>query len=503
MILYIGWTNLMLLNIHRIQTTINKDKDAILIVIDNGVMNAGIIESIRESDSFYDIVIIPVVWFNTSLKSVIKEIRRLPKILYYSKHIKNYYGLIISKNIAGFDFKEVFVPGFGYNILLILEVLSIYNSLGRIKFYESGTTQYANSLEEMMQDLEHGTRSEKLIRKFNEFFLRKKFKIKVDNELFVYEPKCIKERQNIKAIQIPKFRPKIQLEGSQIDSFTTDEKSNVPNEPIKKYQLIDTLFNAVPETVLIALRKRNILFLASYGASLEEELRLFVTLFKEENNQNIYLKVHSQAPSVHKKIQEKFGKFYFTDTNNYLLEAVFNELDLSNKIIISRYSAAGLNPKFMFGQEPVIIFIYKLFAAYEFVMEDPFGELIKRLREQYSDPNRILVPTTRLEFTIMLHKAKLMVNEVHFTQQEMDDIEAVFVEQLTSQPQESIQSEKFQTQDLILSTEPNEEQTESMPKNQQNNIIDNAVIQSIFESDENGNAISSIDSNPVQTSDPK
>lgn len=484
MILYIGWTNLMLLNIDRIQTTINKDKEATLVVIDNGVMNVGIIEAIKESKSFSNIIIIPIVWFSTNLKSIIKEIKQLPKILFYSKHIKNYYELIIPKKIMGNDFKEVFVPGFGYNILLILEVLSIYNNVGWIKFYESGTTQYANSLEEMMQDLEHGSRSEKLIREFNEFFLRKKFKKLVKNELFVYEPKCIKEDQNIKAIQIPKFDTKIQLESSLSDSFSTDEESNVPKEAIQRYQLIDTLFNAVPETVLIALKKRNILFLASYGASLEEELRLFTSLLHEENNQNIYLKVHSQSPSVHRKLQEKFGKFYFTDTNNYLLEAVFNVLDLSNKIIISRYSAAGLNPKFMFGQEPVIIFIYKLFTAYEFVTEDPFGELIKRLREQYSEPERIMVPTTRLEFKIMLNKAKLITNKTNFTQQDMDDIEAVFAEHLISQTQESTQNGNLQTQDLILSTEPNENQTESSSEDQQITYIDNAVIHSIFESDE-------------------
>lgn len=454
MILYIGWTNLMLLNIHRIQTTLNKDKESILVIIDNGVMNSQIIYLLKESNIFYEIFIIPVVWFTASFKSIRKNLKKLPNILTYSIHIKSYYRIILENQVYNNEFECAFVPGFGYNILLILDVISENNIIDKIKIYESGTTQYACSLSDITEDLEHGSRTEKYIRKLNEYRLRKKFRKLINKELYVYEPKCIKETIDVKAIQIPKYETAINTTENLLSYISMNEELDNAQQIPEKNHFIDILYSIIPEMVRIALKKRSILFLVSYGASLNEELQLFMSLLSEENHRNVYLKIHSQAPSLHKKLQEKFGKLYFTDTNNYLLEAAFRRLDLSRKIIISRYSSAGLTPKFMFGQEPVIIFIYKLFSEYEYVTEDPFGEVIKKIKAQYSDPTRVMVPATQLEFKIMLYKAKKMINKDEQFQNDTADADDGFLDHLPSEIGKLTIVEELDLEDIDRETLP-------------------------------------------------
>lgn len=68
--------------------------------------------------------------------------------------------------------------------------------------------------------------------------------------------------------------------------------------------------------------------------------------------------------------------------------------NMKEKVLISINSTACFTPKFIFNQEPTIILLYKIFeTGYK---EDPLimGYLIKKLKESYAEPTKIIIPQT-------------------------------------------------------------------------------------------------------------
>lgn len=86
--------------------------------------------------------------------------------------------------------------------------------------------------------------------------------------------------------------------------------------------------------------------------------------------------------------------------------------DMKSKVLITGFSTAAFNPKFIFDQEPYIILTYKLFPPemLDTLSLLPRGEqapmMDQMLIHAYKDPSRIYIPETKEDFLLALGQTR-------------------------------------------------------------------------------------------------
>lgn len=123
------------------------------------------------------------------------------------------------------------------------------------------------------------------------------------------------------------------------------------------------------------------------------------SILHELNNKfgenNIQIKLH---PRTQDKVYSHSVRTFKTAVPWELI--IMNE-SINNRILVSLSSTACLTPKLIFDEEPVVIFLFKLFPlkGYENV-----ADLIFKVKELYREPNKICIPQNIEELDGMLEQ---------------------------------------------------------------------------------------------------
>lgn len=81
-------------------------------------------------------------------------------------------------------------------------------------------------------------------------------------------------------------------------------------------------------------------------------------------------------------------------------EVLLAKQNMGNKVLICNYSTACLNAKFIFDQEPTIIFLYNLLETDE--RRNEISILISKLKSLYVNKSKIYIPNSIQEFFVIL-----------------------------------------------------------------------------------------------------
>ena len=76
--------------------------------------------------------------------------------------------------------------------------------------------------------------------------------------------------------------------------------------------------------------------------------------------------------------------------------------DFSNKVLITNFSTSVFTPKILYGQEPTIIFLYRIMADYQIMNIDT--TIVEALKAIYSDKSKIIIPENVEELTAALER---------------------------------------------------------------------------------------------------
>ena len=86
---------------------------------------------------------------------------------------------------------------------------------------------------------------------------------------------------------------------------------------------------------------------------------------------------------------ERFCGFSI-DNNNRLWELSISDSSINNKILIGLFSSAQTNPKYLFDNEPYLIFLFPFYAScIHNSLIERMNQSIELLKEVYSDPSKI------------------------------------------------------------------------------------------------------------------
>ncbi|MBR4470688.1 MAG: hypothetical protein IKS54_05160 [Erysipelotrichaceae bacterium] len=77
---------------------------------------------------------------------------------------------------------------------------------------------------------------------------------------------------------------------------------------------------------------------------------------------------------------------------------LLNMRDIEEKLFISIHSTACFSAKMLYDMEPYVILFYKLGDVEVTHVTDEFEEVIKRFKQSYRDPDKIVIPETLDEF---------------------------------------------------------------------------------------------------------
>lgn len=118
-------------------------------------------------------------------------------------------------------------------------------------------------------------------------------------------------------------------------------------------------------------------------------IRILDTIISSCTQNNVIIKGHPVLSLSEEYYSLLYPEIYI-DNRKYQLEALYSQIDLNDKILITRVSSAVFYPKYMFNAEPYIIFTYKL--SPKNVNNDAMDKLVASLKELYINPLKIHIP---------------------------------------------------------------------------------------------------------------
>lgn len=120
-------------------------------------------------------------------------------------------------------------------------------------------------------------------------------------------------------------------------------------------------------------------------------------IIKEVGDENIIIKSHPRD------VNRWFPCEYY-ENSNLPMEVLCMHQDFSDKILISYFSTSVITPKMLYGQEPVLIMLYKVMGStINIELKD---KLCKSIKALYEDESRVCVPETKEELLGIIKSLK-------------------------------------------------------------------------------------------------
>ena len=169
----------------------------------------------------------------------------------------------------------------------------------------------------------------------------------------------------------------------------------IPAMDLEQDSELKLLFNRVFSYDPYLINEKLVFLYSRFGReALNEKSRKIVqNIVARYGKDNLLFKDHPRLPAdgyeeIHKYPREKETLWECVSMNN----------DCSNKILLSVISSSMYIPKVLFGQEPILVFLFRLIPAFSNEnREKSFYDFVLRLREIYSDPSKVFIPETEEE----------------------------------------------------------------------------------------------------------
>ena len=180
---------------------------------------------------------------------------------------------------------------------------------------------------------------------------------------------------------------------------------NINIYPEKALTYINEVFGYTKESSIYG----NVLYFDTLeenrlGISMEDHLKILEFCCSVIPKEDIVVKKHPRNFSEEYKLKG----YSIYDFQSVPFEVICANQNFQNSLLISSFSTACFSPKILFGQEPYVILTYKL-TGHEYEMDENTQCYLKRICENYSNPEKILVPENYQELKegIILYKRYL------------------------------------------------------------------------------------------------
>lgn len=404
MVVFYAFSHLNMIQCMNTKIHYYPEEKACLLVRVTPMISKAIVDAIQQSKVFDEVFCIDMPLIDT--KKIrwgnIKGVRTFSKmeVLYkfYEEYLKECFG---EKRC-----ETLLISGGWNDAAFVAYYFVLGNPKLKILFVEDGNAAYVRSRKELYKlrpDMIGKKRATKLVRYLAEKKYLKEGLKHLGREIYVSSVELYeKKRPDDKAI--PLGLPCVDEKNPELYRVIREITQNNMRECEKKHY-VDL------ENLSIFYSKRKIIFFPDYHIAESAQLVLMDRIIHKVPEQYVVIKVHNSV-TAHKKNfaleYEKSHGIIFVDRNDYFFETLYTQIDFTNKIFISRGSSLMMYTKQDWGQEPFLIFTYKLYDDYlHYGDMNQIDDAVLFCKSIYSDPSKIMVPNSKFEFENMVEEAFL------------------------------------------------------------------------------------------------
>ncbi len=362
MIAFYAWTDTLLLNAYRIRTSDYAAEEADLIVLNLPRVSQRVISEIEKSGVFRKVIRIEDV--HRGKRNVVQKALKM-----FSA--KQYYQAISRQltAIEGSSYDLLFTGGLWADSLFLYQFMSRRNPDVRIALMEEGIVNYGGMRTALWCDA---------INRKRDFLFRHFFFAGIYSKgcaalkkLYLTEPAACLESGKLELCRI---RQDAQAYRTLIAKLG-DEAHAAP------YQQRRVVFFMQPES-------------EDDGRTTTE---IVCALSRRFSAEQVIVRAHPDTHSV--RMLKETCPGVHVDLCDAPFEAIADQIDWSDKILVARASSCMFMPVFCYGQQPKLYFVYKLFESGD---RSLIGPMVDKVRTLYADENRVCLPESIHELQQML-----------------------------------------------------------------------------------------------------
>lgn len=387
MIACYAWTNYTIINVTNAKANLYADQQGDLYIRMGAHVSKELIAAIRKSGVFRHVYCLDPIAINYR-KLRFGRIRGLRALFLKEALLKAYAAMLgrIAPNVA---YERVVLPWFYAESVFCLEYWSRFSPEMKISFIEEGTSSYCYSKKEMCFSLFNaGTFKAKVKRYLTEGTLAKKFAQKVDS-ICLYRPDLCRSDIDFEKLQLPAVKKQ--------------------TNPVV-FSILENALGGVDYSKIIRYEKKNFVYFSSYNLSDKsfdsQSTAILDRMLSCTGGVGTITKVHTHMTAHAQKFALEFEeKGAYVDRDKYLFESLYANLTRRERmVLVSCASTATITPKFMFDEEPYVIFTYRLYNGYRQCGVERDDWLANIVRDAYTDKSRVLVPNSMDEFNAIIRR---------------------------------------------------------------------------------------------------
>lgn len=375
MIFCYAWTNLLIINMVNVKLNFYKNEKADLIIKSSKSIDENIVSLIEKSHIFENVFYDEYTSFRPKKKK--------KHFFEYRKKYADFYERFVLSIGAVEKYDKVLIAGFWNDGLYMMNALWKHGNKFDIEFVEEGEMSYEEE-KRLFRAFLGSNKTQRIFQFLNTFWIRKRFKRAFSKCIYLYSPER-KETTKWTLMKIPAI----------------NENNEIMN-------IIRNLYEGLPDSQKIVYKKHDVIFIANsldiakYENSYNYAYGHIDTILDAIGSRNVLIKAHGSVTDSREKFALEYEKEIFVDREVYIFECLFCNECMEDKILIGKNSALLMHPASMFGQEPYIILLYKLYPWYRNYGDEIVDEYVDSLRTVYKHPERIIVPRSVLEFKLRL-----------------------------------------------------------------------------------------------------
>lgn len=404
MIIFYAFSHLNIIQCINTKIHYYNEEKTCLIVRVSPTISKIIVDIVRNSKVFDEVFYIDMP--NISMKKIpygkVKGLRTFSKMKVLNRFYENYLKECFGEEKC----REIIISGGWNDAIFVTYYFVQQNPELKILFVEDGNMVYVKSrvgLYKFRPDMAGKNRVTRLTRFFAERkYLRSGLK-HLGKEIYVSSVSLYEKKAPDKDA-VPLALPCIDRENPDLFHVVQELAENNMREYEKR-------FYTDVSKIIIFYDKRKLIFFPDYEIPESDQLIILDIIRRKVHEKFIIVKVHNSVTAHKKNFALDYNKKHATlyvDRNDYYFESLYTKIDFSNKIFISRGSSLMMYTKQNWGQEPFLIFTYKLYGDYlHYGDVKQIDDAVLFCKSIYRDPSKVMVPQSRFEFENMVEEAYL------------------------------------------------------------------------------------------------
>ena len=388
MIACFAWTNLQILNTTNVKVNLYPEEKADLYIRMGGHISKELIGAVKASGVYENVYCLdPISLSYNNMK--LGFIPHFKALLLKGAYIKAYNALM-ENTAPKKEYSRVLMAWFYAENAFIINYFAKHTKHLAITLVDEGTGSYCYGKKELyFPGFMAAQFKTKLRRILTEKPLAKKLSRNIDT-IALYRPECCQPDIDYKKLTIPQIHP--------------------DTNPIL-HGILNGAAGSLDATQFIRYNKRRYFYFSLFsqeGVKFDEtSIDILDSVLKNSYQEQVIAKIHPGNTHHRENFAKSYENKIYVDRSVYMYEALYMQLDDPNeKVLVSCASTATLNPKFMFGYEPYVIFTYRLYDTYRQIGIERDDWIAKALMDTYEDKSRVMIPNS-------MHELQQMIRSIH------------------------------------------------------------------------------------------